>query len=222
MNILSKFFFALTFVYIGASAAYAETPLMDRVKGLEPIIGAHPPNIHSREEFESVKKRYDDLKKELDGHVVASPKDQSLLFMRGYLQSMGHNFDYPGAWQGATDDFKAVLKSNPGDIPALLELGKLWVNSNPALAPDAEKLFRGAQCYKGSEPLEEAQSGLFFALYYQGRLRDALRQSEYLMQTWPHNKGYQSLNEMTRSVLSRNGDNLTPASAKVAMASCGA
>jgi hypothetical protein len=200
--------------------AYAEQPLIERIKGLEPIIGAHPPNIRSREEFESVKKRYDDLKAELDGLVRTSPKDQSLLFMRGYLQSMGHNFDYPGAWQGATDDLKAVLNSDPGNIPALVELGKLWVNSDPALAPNAENLFRGAQCYKGSEPLEEAQKGLFFALYYQGKIREALRQSEYLKQTWPQNQQYQQLNEMTRAVLSRRGDDKALTPTKVALASC--
>jgi hypothetical protein len=113
-----------------------------------------------------------------------------------------------------------VLNTNPSHIPAILELAKLWVNSNPALAPNAEKLFRGAQCYKGNEPLEEAQKGLFFAFYYQGKMKEALMQSEYLKQTWPQNGQYRQLNEMTRAVLSRAGNTKALAPIKVAMATC--
>ena len=218
---LFKTLLLLLLAFAGVSTSHAETTMMDKIKALEPTIGAHPPNIHSREEFEAVKARYEDLKSELDRLVRASPTDQSLLFMRGYLQSMGHNFDYPGAWQGATDDLKAVLVSNRGDIPAMLALGKLWVNSNPALAPDAEKLFRGAQCYKGSEPLEEAQNGLFFALYFQGRMSEALRQIEYLAQTWPQKEQYQRLREITRGVVGRGGEVEDQGAVKFAMASCG-
>lgn len=220
MRAMSKLFLALAVVFFSAATGLAAEPLMDRIRGLEPIIGAHPPNIRSKEEFEVVKKRYDDLKLELDGLITASPIDQNLLFMRGYLQSMGHNFDYPGAWQGSTDDLKSVLNANPAHIPAILELAKLWVNSNPALAPNAEELFRGAQCYKGNEPIEEAQKGLFFAFYYQGKMKEALRQSEYLKQTWPENGQYRQFNEMTRAALSRGGDTKALAPIKVAMVTC--
>ncbi|MBL8491362.1 MAG: hypothetical protein JNM82_11335 [Rhodocyclaceae bacterium] len=209
----------VTLCWVLASAHAAE-PLMDRIRSLEPAIGGHPPNIRTQDEFQSVKKRYEDLKSELDRLVAARPGDQDLLFMRGYLQSLGHNFDYPGAWQGSTDDLRSVLNANPAHVPALVELGRLWVNSNPALAPNAEMLFRGAQCHKGNEPLEEAQKGLFFAFYYQGKLREALRQSEYLVQTWPGNEQYRKLNELTRAALARAGDATPPAPGKVAMASC--
>jgi len=220
MRVLFRLVLTLPLILFWAAASSAAEPLMDRIKGLEPIIGAHPPNIRSPEDLEAVKKRYEGLKAELDSLLTANPKDQDLRFMRGHLQSMGHNFDYPGAWQGATDDLKAILDSNPGHIRALLELGRLWVNSDPALAPNAEKLFRAAQCYQGSEPLEEAQSGLFFAFYYQGKMRDALRQSEYLRRTWPENGQYRRFNETARAVLSRAGDSNSFTPSEVAMATC--
>lgn len=220
MRVTRKLFLTLAVMFFFATTGYATEPLMDRIRALEPIIGAHPPNIRSREEFEVVKKRYDDLKSELDGLITASPKDQNLLFMRGYLQSMGHNIDYPGAWQGSTDDLKSVLNANPAHVLAILELAKLWVNSEPELAPNAEKLFRSAQCYKGSEPIEEAQRGIFFALYYQGKMKDALWQSEYLRQTWPRNEQYRQFNEMTRAALGHEGDIKALTPTKVAMASC--
>ena len=196
---------------------------MERIKSLEPQIGGHPPNIASEAEADTIKKHYIEIKAELDTLISADPKDQGLIFMRGHLQSMGHNFDYPGAWQGSNDDLRALLNINPAHIPALLELAKLWVNSDPALAPKAEKLFRAAQCYKGTEPVEEAQKGIFFALYYQGKMPEALRQSEYLIQIWPENSLYQKLNEITKTVLARGktGEKKRPpAPAKLTMATC--
>lgn len=202
-----------------SSAAIADT-LGDRVRDLEPVIGAHPPNINTQAEFETIKARYEELKSELDEGVLASPKDQELLFARGELQRMGHNFDYPGAWQASTDDFKAILRENPSHIGALIGLGSLWVNSNQSLAPQAEELFRAAQCYTGGEPLEEAQNGLFFAFYYQGKMLDAYRQTEFLLKTWPKNEKYQRLNETTLEVLTRKDNGKPPVSADIAMVTC--
>ncbi len=191
----------------------------DLLNGLEPIIGAYPPNINGEDELASVKSRYEKLKVELDSAIEASPKDEKLLFERAHLQSMGHNFDYPGAWQGSTDDFKAILTIDPAHIGALVGLGSLWVNSDQSLAPKAEGLFRAAQCYTGKEPLEAAQRGLFFALYYQAKLQDAYRQSVFLVKTWPENEDYQRANEATREVLEGSGGG-APVVELVAMASC--
>lgn len=196
---------------------------MAQIHALEPIIGGFPPNIKNEKEADKVKKRYAEIKSELDTLLHAHADDQDLLFMRGLLQSMGHNFDYPGAFQGSTDDFTTLLKINPAQVQAQVELANLWVNSDKNLAPEAEKLFRGAQCYTGSEPLEDAQRGIFFALYYQGNVEEALRQSEYLMQTWPENAQYKDFNKMTLSVLARSNmkaDTKTSAPIKLAMATC--
>lgn len=193
-------------IYGGLAApVYAADPLADRIQALEPIIGAHPPNIANKKEWQAVNKRYRVLKTELDQQLAASPHDLNARFLRGRLQSMGHNFDYPGAWEGATHDLQAVLKAEPEHIPALLALAKLWVNSDPALAPEAEKKFRQAQCLSGQMPVEEAQRGLFFAFYYQGKIKEALQQANYLTATWPQTAQYAELANMSRSVLKRTG-----------------
>jgi hypothetical protein len=203
--------------------AGATESLADRIKSLEPIISAFPPNIKNEEELNSVKKKYLDIKSELDSLLAKQPKNQDLLFMRGHLQSMGHNFDYPDAWKGATDDLSTILKVQPKNIPALLELARLWVNSNPNFAQKAELLFRSAQCYNGRQPLEEAQQGIFFALYYQGKVKEAFKQSAYLVKTWPQNEKYLKLKEMTRTVLERknkDSDIKEPDLGKLVMAGC--
>ena len=200
------------------TGAFAADSVKARVSSLEPIIGAHPPNIASQEEFDSIKSRYEELKSELDQLVEESRGDEELLVTRGRLQSMGHNFDYPGAWQGSTDDFKAVLDKNPANIDALVWLGSLWVHSDPSLAAKAEGLFRAAQCFKGKEPIERAQAGMFFALYYQGKVIEAYRQSEFLVSNWPKDEKYRILNETTRDVLARSAAGAAPVVANFAMA----
>ncbi|MBI3479607.1 MAG: hypothetical protein HY016_04505 [Nitrosomonadales bacterium] len=207
-----------------AACAQDETKaLIDQVFALEAILGGYPPRIKNEDEAKAVKLQYQSLKSTLDGVLMQYPKDESALFLRGYLQSMGHNADYPGAWQGATDDFKALLRINPANIRGNIELARLWVNSNASLAPNAEKLFLAAQCLTGSKPNEDVQKGLFFALYYQGKMNDALRQAKFLTQAWPTNQEYQSYYDMALKVVSR--DKSTSADAddkgiKVAMATC--
>ena len=202
------------------TGAFAADSVKARMSSLEPVIGAHPPNIANQAEFDSIKSRYEELKSELDQLIEDSPKDEALLVTRGRLQSMGHNFDYPGAWQGSTDDFKAVLDKNPANIDALVWLGSLWVHSDPSLAAKAEGLFRAAQCFKGKEPIERAQAGMFFALYYQGKVIEAYRQSEFLVSNWPKDEKYRILNETTRDVLARSAAGAAPVVANFAMATC--
>ena len=181
-----------------------QAPIEDRIRALEPVIGMYPPHIDGEVELKTITASYQSLKSELDVLLAKDPANQQLLFLRGHLQSMGHNFDYPGAWQGATTDLKAILEEHPDNIPALLELGELWVNSDGSLAAGAEKLFIAAQCYTGKQPLEIAQRGIFFALYYQGRLQEAYAQVTFLAETWPDQQIYKHLQAMTQSVIERS------------------
>jgi hypothetical protein len=116
---------------------------------------------------------------------------------------MGHNFDYPGAWEAAERDLKAVLNVKPAHEGALLELGLLYVGTSPELAPKAEVLFRAAQEAHGKETLEDAQRGLFFAYYYQGKMSDAVAKAEFLTKTWPNVEMYQRLLSMAKEVAAR-------------------
>jgi len=75
----------------------------------------------------------------------------------------------------------------------------------------------------GRQPLKEAQQGIFFALYYQGKVKEAFKQSAYLVKTWPQNEQYLKLKEITRTVLGRSkkdSDIKEPDPSKLIMASC--
>jgi tetratricopeptide (TPR) repeat protein len=215
--ILASLFFAWGAL---VSHGFAADSFEERLRALEPTIGHYPAEIKDKNGARAVKAQYEALKKDLDAALSSRPKDEKLLYQRGYLQSMGHNFDYPGAWEGATADLTAALKINPNDVPAILALAHLWVNSRPDLAKNAEALFRAAQCNMGEKPLEEAQNGLFFALYYQGKLKEAYSQAQFLKQTWPDNPAYGSLLETARSVLLKKSENLPEEPIRSALASC--
>lgn len=217
------FFIVSVLALIVSTAAGAQESVPSRIAALEPFIGSYPPQIGGADQANIVKKRYEELKAELDQKIDEHPDDSSLRYLRGKLQSMGHNLDVKGAWDGATNDLQAVLRSKPDQIDALLTLGTLWVNSQPALAPRAEQLFRAAQCYAGQRPIEQAQRGIFFALYYQGKMQAATAQSEYLSTTWPENDNYRQLRSIVKSVLNRKGEaqsELVDHTTTVTMATC--
>jgi hypothetical protein len=192
----------------------------DRIHALEPIIGHYPAAIKDAQAARDLKIQYEALKRDLDTAVAAHPEDERLLAQRGVLQGMGHNFDYSGAWDGATRDLSAALKKNPEDMQAILALANLWVNSRPDLAGKAEQLYLGAQCLKGVEPLEEAQRGLFFALYYQGRIKDAFLQAHYMKKTWPDNRAYAQLVDVSLAGLKKNGGKPPQVPASPVMLAC--
>jgi hypothetical protein len=184
-----------------AQAAALEQVRQRMATTLEPVLDRYPPELSGEPQRRQVLAAYRALKAELDAYVAARPTDPAWLHLRGRLQRFGHNFDQPGAWRGATQDLRAVLTINPWHVPALLDLGTLWVHSTPELAIRAEQLLRTAQCYHGSEPLEVAQRGVFFARYFRGDVQGAAQQLAYLQQHWPERDEYRRLDDMVRQVL---------------------
>lgn len=183
---------------VAAETAPVAAELVGRLAQLEPLLDRYPPRIDTDLQRRQVLTLYRGLKSDLDRLMQRTPADVELLYLRGRLQRYGHNLDVSESWGGATRDLRTALTLDPWHVPALLELGTLWVHSWPALAPNAEALFRTAQCRHGSEPLETAQRGLFFSLYFQGRLTEALSQVEWLHQHWPASDEYRQLLDTTR------------------------
>ncbi|MDR3555007.1 MAG: hypothetical protein P4L55_09665 [Syntrophobacteraceae bacterium] len=188
---------------VSARVAYASQAQVDlgqidaALLALEPVIGDFPPNVHSSLERKSVEKSYRRLERKLDLLLVKNPKDTGLLLRRGELHCMGHNLDVPGAWKKAESDLKKVLVTEPRNERALLDLGSLYVNTNPTYAPMAEKIFLEARKVHGEKsPLEAAHRGLLFAYYYQGRMKEALAEAELLVRLQPSNTTYRKLRDI--------------------------
>jgi hypothetical protein len=132
----------------------------DAVHSLESVLGSVPPNVGGNEALDEIRGWCRPAKQALDIQLAAHPDDNSVRFTRGHRQSMGYNIDEPGAFDGAVTDFKLTLGSEPGNVPAILELATLGVDSDPSLAPNSEKHLCAVQCYHGNEPLEDTQRRL--------------------------------------------------------------
>lgn len=194
--------FLLVF-FLSATARPANAANVEHwIKELKPFIGSYPPNFKSKSK-QDIERKYDAAKKQADIVIAKSPGDLEQLFNRGRLQSMGYNMDREGAWKGAEDDFISVLEKKPDHEGALVELGSLYVNGAPKMLAVAGGLFRSAQKAHGKKPLLGAQRGLYFTYYYQGKMRDALAQAEFLARTWPDDPMYKTFIEMTREKLSK-------------------
>ena len=92
-----------------AVAARAED-FGERLRALEPTMGHYPADI-DKNNAADVKARYEALKADLDKGLAQNPGDEKLLAQRGFLQAMGHNADYAGAWEGGTKDLTAALEN---------------------------------------------------------------------------------------------------------------
>jgi tetratricopeptide (TPR) repeat protein len=190
---------------IAPSAGALAASIDDDFTALQNIAEGYPPKISTKEEKSEALARYKRVKLQLDKDVKSQPGNKAVILKRAMLESFGHNMDVKGAFEEAEKDFVALLKQDPNFEPAMLPLARMWVNTNPVYAPRAEKLFRAVQCRHGAEPVEEAQRGLFFALYYQGRMTEAKALIEYLSAHWPRNEMYRRLLETTNAVLAKQG-----------------
>ncbi len=197
----TAFLFALLFATTLVHAGSVD----ERIAELRQFIGGYPPHFSSEADHQAVLKKYKKLKQELDAAISAHPENDELLYERGSLQAMAHNMDYPGAWKGADADLRKLLQRNPAHLDGTLELGSLYVNSDPRLAPQAEKLFLAAQCISRSTPNEPAQRGLFFAYTYQGEMEAAYRQALLLAKLWPNVGDYRKLADIAATNLRKMG-----------------
>lgn len=203
-NRLLSFFLALSFCFGSPAVSVgAHGSIEQRISELEPFIGGFPPNVKSKEDLKPIEAEYDKIKADLDKAIRKNPEDLELVFLRGRLGVMGHNFDKKGAWKLAESDLLHLLRANPNHERALVEIGRLYVNTDPTFASKAQEYFNRAQAAYGSELLEPAQQGLFFCFYYQGRLQEALQQADLLRKKFPGSSKYQRLYEITREVLER-------------------
>lgn len=204
---------------VSAAADWAEVD--DTLARLGQVIGTYPPAVKTDAERAEAAAHYERTKATLDAALASQPNDMEARIRRAKLHAMGHNLDLPGAFNGAERDYVAVLAEHPTHQRAILDLAHLWVNTAPEYAPRAEGLFRAAQCLNKQQPLEEAQRGLFFAFYYQGRLEDAKRQADFLAAQWPQHTLYEKYREIAGSALERAGKRQHTQSKPPAMTGCG-
>jgi hypothetical protein len=184
--------------------SYALSPALEtRIKKLEKVIGSYPPSIKSLQDHDRIRLEYLAIKREMDKLISKSPNDNEPLFRRAKLEIMGHNMDLPFSWDDAERDLKTIIQSDAHHKEAITTLAGLYVNTNPKYAPKAEELFLKLRALQEGTPSKEAESGLFFAYYYQKKICAALEQAKLLNKEWPDDNNA-ALLSMTQQVMVRN------------------
>ena len=119
------------------------------------------------------------------GRTEQSPIREWLL---GDVWHQAQRLDVPGAFDSAEGHLGRALALDSAMLPARLSLARLYVNSALELAPKAEHLLRGATVVPGSKEEVTLHEGLAFALWYQGRRRDAAAEAAFVLARDPQNQ----------------------------------
>ena len=123
------------------------------------------------------------------------PDDPQVLRRLGVCYRMGHNLDMPGAWDRAEAYLLRTEELAPDAPDAYISLGILYADTGIEYAEQAERQFRTALRYARQEQLPQIWWGLAVALYYQGRVAEAVETIERLIAHSPEDANAQKLRE---------------------------
>jgi len=115
---------------------------------------------------------------DITARTSASPGREWLV---GNVYYAGWDLDLPGAFDSAEAHLSRAVMLDSTFLPARFSLARLYVNSGPGLAAKGERLLREARVTPGSAEEATIHEGLAFALYYQGRAREAATEAALVL-----------------------------------------
>jgi tetratricopeptide (TPR) repeat protein len=153
----------------------------------ESVIGGWPARIESESQREQIIKRWQAAVKRTHRLAKSWPYDYHLLWLAGELYRMGHNADIPDVIHAAIEIFERIIAYDPQCFAALFSLARLYLNSVPDRAAEAEQLLLRAKEMARPELLPDITAGLFYACLYQKKQSEAIMYLEsYLCQRPEH------------------------------------
>ena len=155
----------------------------NKIKSLEIHLGSYPPSFKDDNEKTKVERDYHELEKELLDLNKSHAKNKDVNYKLGELYEMGHNMDIKEAFSNSKNYYKEAIKLDTNFYTAHLGLAILLVNSDIENAPEAEKEFLKVLKCPDKKIVVSANQGLFFAMYYQGKMKKA----KYYLQNYIEN-----------------------------------
>lgn len=171
-----------------------------QLDSLGKTIGGYPPKFSGAAEKQQVETQLKATLKNLNDLALKNPNHAGIELRLGDAYLMAHNLDWPNAGENAEKNLKQSIEHNPSDARAHEVLGRLFVNSNPELAPAAEKEFNKVlELANGNKGLmAAAYQGLFFANYYQGKMKEAVAQADLYLKIDPSDAGIKKLRDIAQ------------------------
>ena len=192
---------AVCLIALPCGVEAADLAGIDRqISSLAGQLDRYPAHRANRQELKRVESRLDRALRL--GHRLAAkePGDARIEWRLGELYRMAHNIDRSGAWENSERHLKEALNLDPQGYQAWLSLGRLYVSTNLDYAKRAEPCFISAQKLYGDRVLTEAHRGLFFVYYYQGRIKEAVREADIVLSLLPDDPAMSGLREVARAL----------------------
>lgn len=186
--------------WAGSSYASISTGKLDAdLRYLENHLDAYPPQVKNQAQLRQVKAVYARTEKILLNMDKQSVKDAALKTKIGNLYRLGYNLDRKDAWAKSENYFKQAIAIDPSAYEAYYLLGCLYMNSDVALAPQAEKYFLQVRD-KATGPLrDKALWGLCVTSWIQGNNRRTLELTTEYLKLHPHDKAALKMHRMAEA-----------------------
>lgn len=157
--------------------------------------GWSPPRIKDDAELGRLGKEWEKAVAGLETLRGSYPDDPQVLRRLGACYRMGHNLDKPGAWERAEAYLLRAEDLAPDAPEAFISLGILYADTDFDHAEQAEAQFRQALRRARQEDLPQIWWGLALALYYQGKMQEAVQTVDRIIARHPEDENARKLRE---------------------------
>lgn len=154
-----------------------------------------PPLIKDDNEREQLKRAWEKSRRHLEEMRSDYPDDPRVLWRVGECYRLGHNLDVPGTWERAEAFLLRAEELSPETAEAYISLGAHYADTGIENGPLAESQFRQALRCARKEQLPRVWWGLAVALYYQGKLKEAVQSIDQLIAIHPEDANARKLRE---------------------------
>jgi hypothetical protein len=168
------------------------------LEALERRIGMAPPDQRPIAERTVIANAWSEAQRHMTSVAARAPESPIREWLFGDIWHQGQRLDVPGAFDSAEAHLSRALTLDSTLLPARLSLARLYINAGLELAPKAEQLLRSAQVVPGSRDETTVHEGLAFALWYQGRRKDAAAEAAFVLARDPQNQAMRMFREAIR------------------------
>ncbi len=162
--------------------------LQVRIDSLASHASFWPPNVEDTVQLRAIRDTFAVVSRELESLYADYPDSSDLLFRLGLLYYYGHNLDVEGAWDKSNHFLTQSINAQPNNPDSYFQLAVLYVNTNPQLAPTAEKLIQKAIDLSGDHPNPYLFQSLCLSFAYQGKYEEALDAIDQFLKREPDNR----------------------------------
>jgi len=190
---------------IGVAFSQTSSPEIPELKAIDSQIDnfyqsldGFPPHFENDAQKQKTEANLKSTLKILNDLAQKYPDNLKIETRLGECYRMAHNLDWKGAWEDSERHLKKAISIKPQEPYPHLILARLYVNTDPRFAPAAEKEFHKVlELSGGKAGLEEdAHRGLFFANYYQGKMKEAVAEADLYLKSHPENVEIKKLRDI--------------------------